>query len=128
MVALDTNVFLRLVLDDDPEQTRRARDLVRGTPCFVPLTVILESEWILRRVYRHSKSAILLTFERLINTDNITIERIEVVSHAFKLTGQGVDFADALHLATSTQCDWFATFDQDFVKAAKDATPPVRHP
>ena len=128
MVALDTNVFLRLVLDDDPEQTRRARDLVTSTPCFVPLTVILESEWILRRVYRHSKSAISQTFERLINTDNIAIERIEIVSHAFKLTEQGVDFADALHFATSAQCDWFATFDKAFVKAAKSSELPVRQP
>jgi predicted nucleic-acid-binding protein len=128
MVALDTNVFLRLVLDDDPEQMQRARGLVVGTPCFVPLTVILESEWILRRVYRHTKSAISQMFERLINTHNIAIERIEVVNYALELTTQGIDFADALHLASSSRCDWFATFDKDFVKSAKGATPPVRRP
>jgi predicted nucleic-acid-binding protein len=107
---------------------QRARGLVVGTPCFVPLTVILESEWILRRVYRHTKSAISQMFERLINTHNIAVERIEVVNYALELTTQGIDFADALHLASSSRCDWFATFDKDFVKSAKGATPPVRRP
>ncbi len=128
MVAVDTNVFLRLVLDDDPEHTERARNLVAGTPCFVPLTVILESEWILRRVYRYSKSATTRAFERLTNIENITVERLEAVHHALTLTEQGVDFADALHLASSTQCEWLATFDKSFVKSAKGATPPVRQP
>lgn len=128
MVALDTNVFLRLVLDDDPEQTERARNLVAGTPCFVPLTVILESEWILRRVYRYSKSVTKRAFVKLTDIQNIAIESEDIVNRALELTEQGVDFADALHLASSTQCDWLATFDKDFVKFAKGATPPVRQP
>lgn len=128
MVALDTNVFLRLVLDDDPEQTERARNLVAGTPCFVPLSVILESEWILRRVYRYSKSATKRAFVKLTDIQNIAIESEDIVKRALELTEQGVDFADALHLASSTQCDWLATFDKDFVKFAKGATPPVRQP
>jgi predicted nucleic-acid-binding protein len=128
MVALDTNVFLRLVLDDDPEQTERARNLVAGTPCFVPLTVILESEWILRRVYSYSKSAMKRAFVRLTDIENIAIESEDIVNRALELNEQGIDFADALHLASSTQCDWFATFDKRFVKSAEDAAPPVRQP
>ena len=128
MVAVDTNVFLRLVLDDDPEHTERARNLVAGTPCFVPLTVILESEWILRRVYRYSKSATTRAFKRLANIENIAIEREEVVNHTLALTENGLDFADALHLACSSSCDWLATFDKEFVKAAKGSKLPVRHP
>lgn len=128
MVALDTNVFLRLVLDDDPEQTQRAKSLVSGAPCFVPITVILESEWVLRRVYRYSRSAITRAFERLIDIENIAIEREDVVNHALTLTEQGLDFADALHLACSSPCEWFATFDKEFVKAAKGSKLPVRQP
>jgi predicted nucleic-acid-binding protein len=128
MVALDTNVFLRLVLDDDPQQTQRARNLVVRTPCFVPLTVILESEWILRRVYRYSKSAVRQALGRLTSIENMSVERVDMVSQALVLAEQGLDFADALHLAGSASCEWLATSDKKFVTSAKGTAPPVRQP
>ncbi len=128
MVALDTNVLVRLVLNDDPTQTARARGLVLTTLCFVPLTVLLETEWVLRRVYRHSNSEIIAIFERFADMENVEIERFEAVEKAINLCKNGADFADALHLACSRDCQWLATFDQTFVRAVKGSLPPVRHP
>jgi predicted nucleic-acid-binding protein len=128
MVALDTNVLLRLVLNDEPTQTTRAIALVSSTLCFVPITVILEAEWVLRRVFGHSRSAVAAFFERIIGLENLEIEKVESLLAALQLTKEGVDFADALHHASSLQCTWVATFDKHYVRSTKGATPPVRHP
>lgn len=48
MIALDTNVVVRLLVDDHPQQTRRARRLLEARPVIILPTVLLESEWVLR--------------------------------------------------------------------------------
>ena len=51
MKALDTNVVVRYLTGDDPAQAARARAAVDAGPVFVPVTVLLESEWVLRSRY-----------------------------------------------------------------------------
>jgi predicted nucleic-acid-binding protein len=128
VIALDTNICLRLVLDDDPEQTRIARHLVLSSQCFVPITVILEAEWVLRRVYCHSKPDVANMIGQLIQTDNIDVDRVDAVKNALQISARGAEFPDALHLALSGSSDWLATFDKKFVKSCADTQPPVRHP
>ncbi len=128
MVAADTNIVLRFILKDDPIQSPLARDLIASNKIFVPVTVMLEAEWALRRVYKLPKSDVVSALTAILETETIQVDQADLVLAALELTERGVDFADALHLASSAQCDWFATFDKDFVKFAKGATPPVRHP
>ena len=128
MVAADTNVVLRFILKDDPIQSPLARDLIASNKIFVPVTVMLEAEWALRRVYKLPKPDVINALTAIIETETIQVDQADFVLAALELTEQGVDFADALHLASSTQCDWLATFDKDFVKFAKGATPPVHKP
>ena len=63
MAALDTNLLVRLLVADDAEQLVRVRTLIqdaieREEPLFVPVSVFLELEWVLRSVYRIGKSDI----------------------------------------------------------------------
>ena len=59
-VALDTNVLVRLLTNDDAEQARRAADLIDASVgCFVPITVVLELEWVLRGAYRLPREAVI---------------------------------------------------------------------
>jgi len=48
MIAVDTNIVVRLLTNDDPEQAGRAAAVVKNGPVFIPKTVVLETEWVLR--------------------------------------------------------------------------------
>jgi predicted nucleic-acid-binding protein len=119
MIAIDTNVVIRLLTGDDPAQAARAKALFVGEVIFLPKTVILESEWVLRRLYKIDRVAALNALSGLASLSNVRCEDHQVVTDAFTWAGQGMDFADALHLASAHGTEKFATFDEGMVKAGK---------
>lgn len=111
MRALDTNVLVRALVQDDAAQGRRAQACLSAQPVYVPVTVILELEWVLRSRYGYSPKAIADAMEKLAILENAVVgEQAAVVAAATKLR-RGWDFADALHHALAAGCDDFATFD-----------------
>ena len=127
MRALDTNVLVRALVQDDAAQGRRAQDCLGAQPVYVPVTVILELEWVLRSRYGFSPKAIADAMEKLAILENAVIgEQAAVVAAARKLH-QGWDFADALHHALAAGCDDFATFDTNLARRAgrDDTTRPL---
>lgn len=128
MIALDTNILARLVTNDDPVQAQQAASLIdTGTALFVPLTVTLELEWVLRGAYSLDKPAIIRSFEALLSVRNMHFERQADIQKALQYYQSGFDFADALHHVSATACKALATFDQKFKKLATKAKlkPPV---
>lgn len=121
MLAIDTNVVVRYLTGDHPEQSPRARVLVDGQPVFVPVTVALEVEWVLRSAYGYGSAEVAGALRAFGGLPTVTIEEAAVVAEALDRLDAGMDFADALHLGTSGQCEGFATFDQRFIKAARAA-------
>jgi predicted nucleic acid-binding protein len=119
MIAVDTNVLVRFLIADDPDQARRARDLVESTPVWVPLTVMLETEWVLRRLYRLDKAAVTAALRHFAALPGVTVENVSACAQALDWADQGLDFADALHLSAAAACEAFATFDAAFVKRAE---------
>ncbi|MDI9407328.1 MAG: hypothetical protein QM522_11545 [Chitinophagaceae bacterium] len=102
-VALDTNLLVRLLTNDEPQQARRVADLIdASSACFVPITVVLVLvlEWVLRGAYQLSRETI----------------------------GRGLDFAGALHLLRSEGCAALVSFDRAFVRTAGELslTPAVQ--
>ena len=76
MIALDTNVLARLVTNDDKTQAKEAANLIdSGVALFVPITVMLELEGVLRGAYHLDTAAVLRTFEHLLSIRNISFER-----------------------------------------------------
>jgi len=102
--ALDTNVLVRLLVSDDQQQARRAEMLAAdaertGEALFVPLTVALELEWVLRSRYGFSKERILTTLASLLETREIEFQEEASVERAlFLYRAQRADFAECLHL------------------------------
>ena len=121
MIAIDTNLVVRYVTGDHPEQSGRARKLIDGNPVFVALTVMLEVEWVLRSVYVYRPADVARALRAFGGLPTVTVADEEVVAAALDLAENGMDFADALHLGLSAHCEYFATFDRKFVKAAKAA-------
>ena len=117
MIAVDTNVLARFYCDDpdDPEAARqrpRARRTIIESPAvFVPLTVVLELEWVMRGFYEIESEPFCQALEHLLGMPHVTVERWTVVKDAITLHRRGLDFADALHWACSAGCERFVTFD-----------------
>jgi predicted nucleic-acid-binding protein len=117
MIALDTNILARFYVDDpsDPEAQKQRpiarRLLVESPRLFVPLTVVLELEWVLRAFYQFGAEDFIRVVHHLLGLPNVAVEEWSRVSDALDLHAQGLDFADALHLVASAHCAEFATFD-----------------
>lgn len=118
MIAVDTNVLARFYCEDpdDPEAKRQrpiARRVIVGSPAlFVPLTVVLELEWVMRGFYEIEPETFCQAVEHLLGMSHVTVERWEAVKDAIDLHRRGLDFADALHWTCSASCERFVTFDE----------------
>ena len=131
MRAVDTNVLARYYLHDDPAQARRAAQILADGGVFVPKTVVLELEWVLRSVAGQPAGKVTDCLMHLIALPGITIEDHDEVEIALHHCRRGVDFADALHLAASQGCSELLTFDDRGYarRAAKlGIKPPVKVP
>ena len=118
MVAVDTNVVVRLLTGDEPAQTARARAMFEREAVLLAKTVILESEWVLRRLYRFGSDRIADAFAALIGLPDLVCEDSGAVADAIQWMRDGMDFADALHLASARPAGRFATFDDKLAKRA----------
>ncbi len=109
MSALDTNILVRFLVEDDAAQLAAARRLIRkcvsaGEALFVPVTVALELEWVLRSSFGFSKSVVMQTLAQLLATTELTFESEGALEVALVLYGQSsVDFSDCLHIALSSR-------------------------
>jgi predicted nucleic acid-binding protein len=118
MLAIDTNLIVRYLVGDDPGQAARARKLIDTNDVFVCTTVLLETEWVLRSVYGFSAARCAKALTDFAGLPRTTLEDPTAAARALGWMRQGLDLADALHLATAEGCDAFVSFDQDFIKAA----------
>ncbi len=97
MIALDTNILARFYVDDpgDPEAARQrpiARRILTELPSlFVPLTVVLELEWVLRPFYRFDAPQIIRVFEHLLGLSHVNTEEARRIAAALMLTAEGMD-------------------------------------
>jgi predicted nucleic-acid-binding protein len=124
MPALDTNVLVRYVVADDPAQLSAARRLIsrcvkEGLSLFVPVTVVLELEWVLRSNFGLGKDNVLLTLSNLFSAAELTFDSERALEVALQLFRKGsADFADCLHVALAAQAGeqplW--TFDKGAAK------------
>jgi len=124
-IAIDTNVLVRLLVQDDEVQARAARRLVdeaaaADEPVLVLLGALLETEWVLRSRYRLDKASIADAFAQLLESSDVEFEHEPTVEEALRLWAQlpSSDFADCLLNARAAHlgCDRFLTFD---IRAAK---------
>ena len=124
MPGLDTNVLVRWLVGDDDDQAARAQRLFDAArtsqvPLFIPGTVALELEWVLRSRYLFDKAIVLQTFNALLETQELEFQGEAALERALHLYRQGnAEFADCLHAGTCGAADRapLVTFDE---KAAR---------
>lgn len=126
MPALDTNVLVRYVVQDDSGQLAAARRLIdrcvaEGQSLYVPVTVTLELEWVLRTSFGCVKDDVLHVLSNLFSAAELTFESERALEVALQLYRDGsADFADCLHIALATEAGerplW--TFDKGAAKVA----------
>ena len=130
MIALDTNILARFLLNDTPAQAAIAAQLLHGTErCTAPITVFLELVWVLES-HGCRRAEIALAIRALCGLNNFVPQNLDALAQAIQAYEAGMDFADALHLALSANASAFKTFDQSFVKTARKlrAAPEVSLP
>jgi predicted nucleic-acid-binding protein len=119
MLAVDTNVVVRYLARDDSAQTAHATRLLRSERILLLKTVLLESEWVLRSMYGFDRNTILGALRGLAGLPSVRVEDEAGVAQALSWFAAGMDFADALHLASATTANRFVTFDRRLVASAR---------
>ena len=120
MIAVDTNVLLRLLVGDDPSQAAKARRLfdradAQQKAVWVADTVLVEMVWTLARAYRRERTDIVKALRTLSSHATVVLESAAAVGDAIDAFERGrADFADCLlpMKAQSAGCDEVATFDR----------------
>lgn len=126
MVTFDTNLWVRYLTNDDELQARRALELLEQTDAvFLPKTVLLELEWVLRAAYRIETPVIHRSLLQILGLPMVTAESGGQVAAALGFYAQGFDFADGLHLASGESTEALYTFDERFIRKGREVMPPV---
>jgi len=118
-LAVDTKVLARALVDDGSKQAQRSRDLLNEKEVFVPYSVLLETEWLLRSIMKLDRAHINRTFATLVASANISFSNRGDIADVIAWHGAGLDFADAMHLRACEGCDGLASFDVAFRRRAK---------
>ena len=119
MLAVDTNVVVRLLVNDDERQGAKARDLFESNDVWIGATVLLEVAWVLESVYGLEGVEVAESLDRLLGLPRVHVESPGAIATALAAAKQGVDLADALHLFRAPEDVEFATFDRALARSAR---------
>jgi predicted nucleic-acid-binding protein len=119
MIGIDTNVMIRYIVQDDPQQAAVATKLIEETcslenPGYINCIVLCEIVWVLRRNYKLDKTGICQVIEQIMRTDKLTVEAIQLVWRALEeYKDSKADFADCLlgQKNLHAGCQYTATLD-----------------
>jgi predicted nucleic-acid-binding protein len=122
MVAVDTNIIVRLLTQDDELQYQQSLEIFQNHDVFIPDTVILETEWVLRFAYKFKTEEICTALRKLFGLSNVHLTNASLIAQVLQWHEAGLDFADAFHLAQSQHHTQLYTFDEKFVKRSQGLT------
>ena len=123
MIALDTNVLVRFLVDDDVDQAKIAGTLIDrltdAAPGFIGREVLVELVWVLERAYGYERADIAAAFDGLLSATELLIEDADDIGLALELyRNDGFGFADLMIVAAARRAGAveLVTFDR---KAAR---------
>jgi predicted nucleic-acid-binding protein len=119
LIGVDTNVLVRIFVDDEPEQRAIAQQFLRlrsaDDPAFVSAVVVAEVSWVLTRAYKFSVAAVSDALEWLFESTNVVIEAHALLRSAVALAvARNADVADSIiaAIAADAGATTTVTFDQ----------------
>lgn len=124
MIGLDTNVLVRYLAQDDPEQAAAANEVIdrlsESSPGYISIVVVVETSWVLSRAYKSDRDAVAAVIQGLLEAQEVRVERVDVVRRALRRMADGADFADAVitELGSDAGCEYTITFDRRAAKSA----------
>lgn len=125
MIALDTNVLVRYMMQDDAKQSPRATRLIEALtgeePGFVPVVALVEVVWVLSGSYGLDRAQVSEALEGLLRSRELRLDRADLVIQALRRFSAGnADFADCLieRIAADAGCTDTMTFDAGAARSA----------
>lgn len=130
MTALDTNVLVRYLTQDDDVQFQKVLQMLNRKRAifYVCDLVLAETDWVLRSLYDWTNLEVADAFARLTTIHNLTFESETRLRSSLKALRDGADLADELIVRSSRDhcAKDFATFDKAIIKRHKPfAGPPI---
>lgn len=130
MIALDTNVLVRYIIRDDPDQTMRATELIEGltkqTCGFITAIVLSELDWVLKSAYKLKKMERILIVDNVLSASVFEVENLVSCVRALRSFEEGnADYSDYLieQLAYESGCSTVVTFDKEALKSKGFSSP-----
>lgn len=125
MIAVDTNILVRYAVKDDKSQTALATSFIASNQCHVLKSVILELAWVLSSSsgYNLTRKVVTERLRHILGLPSMDTEDAVQVAQAIDWYEKGMDFADALHLASSCDVKGFATMDSRMSRKALQVAP-----
>lgn len=132
MLGLDTNVLVRYIVQDDPDQAAAAERLIEGrctaqAPGYVSVLVLVELAWVLTSAYEYEKAAVIPVVRQLLRTAELAVEDRQAIWAALReFESGGADFADYLiaHRNRAHGCTQTCTFDPRAARGRHSARVP----
>ncbi len=113
MHGVDTDIIVRCLTGDNPQQADKVRAVIGQKPVFVPRTVLQEVSGCCAASTTCRRSG---SSQRFVPSLGVSVEDAGLVAKAMDWAEAGMDFADALHLAAAAECEGFLTFDKRFAR------------
>ena len=128
MIALDTSVLARYILDDSPLERAAAERLISSNDCCVSWSVLIELCWVLESNARLAREQVAESLAAIADSDFIAVPDDAALAWAVDRYSNGADFADMIHLASAMSGSReFACFDRKLSRQAGPNTPiPVK--
>lgn len=119
MTGIDTNVLLRYLVQDNPEQARKttryiAHECSADTPALINRIVMCELVWVLESAYGYSREKVVFALEKILRTTQFRIEDAQEAWSSLREYQTGADFADSFIAAVNRRlgCEHTVTFDR----------------
>lgn len=123
MIAVDTNVLVRLITGDDERQVELALALLAREPFHVSLTVAVETDWVLRSKYGYDRERVCAGLGALRSLEAVEFEADDEVAWALDRYAEAGEFADYLHIAAAREIGRFASFERKLARRAGPDSP-----
>ncbi len=121
MIALDTNILVRYLVQDDKKQSLLAREFIENhcnseNPAFISVTTIVETYWVLKNIYGFGEAHVREGLGKLLETEQVSVEQDEAIMAALGLSHP--DLADAIIFETGrfAGATSLLTFDKKFAR------------